>query len=61
MDQVRGGGRQQRGQTVTAVVDKEDTQDQVADYIGEGTMVASNAGDSGVAMMAAMVEDSGGR
>jgi hypothetical protein len=36
-------------------------QDWVANYNGEGTMVASNAGDSGVAMIAATVEDGGTR
>jgi hypothetical protein len=34
------------------VVDNKGTQDWVADYNGEGTMVARDAGDSGVAMMA---------
>ncbi len=42
-------------------VDDEGTQDQVADYYGEETMVARDAGDSGVAMMAATVEDGSGR
>ncbi len=46
---------------MTAAVDKEDTQDQVVDYNGEGTMVVSNAGDSGVVLMATTVEVSGGR
>jgi hypothetical protein len=46
---------------MTVAGDDESTQDRVADYIGEGTMVASDAGDSGVAMMAATVEDGGGR
>ncbi len=56
-----GGGEQQRGRTTTAVVDDKDTQDWVEDYNEEGTMVASNARDSRVAMMAATVEDGGGR
>ncbi len=46
---------------MTAAVDKEDTQDQVADYNRKETTVASNAGDIGLAMMAAMVEDGGSR
>ncbi len=33
----------------------------MADYNGEGMTVASNAGDSGVAMMAATVEDGDSR
>jgi hypothetical protein len=41
-------------------VDDEGTQDRVAEYNGEGTTVASDAGDSGVAMMAATVKDGGG-
>ncbi len=54
-------GRLRQGWTITAVVDDKGMQDWVADYNGEGTTVASNAGDSGVAMMAARVEDGGGR
>ncbi len=56
-----GGGRQRWGQTITVVVNEEDTQDRAADYNGEGRTVTSNAGDSAVAMMAAMVEDGGDR
>ena len=51
----------QQGQTMTAVVDNKGTQDWLADYNGDGTMVASNAKDSEVAMMAVMVEDGSGR
>jgi hypothetical protein len=36
-------------------------QDWAVDYKGEGTVVVSNAGDSGVAMMATTVKDDGGR
>ncbi len=50
-----------RGWTMTAAVDHKGTQDWVANYYGEGMMVASDAGDSRVVMMAAMVEDSSGR
>jgi hypothetical protein len=46
---------------MTAVMDDKDMQDWVADYNGEWTIVANNAGDSGVAMMAAMVEGNGSR
>ncbi len=46
---------------MTAVVDDKGTQDWVADYIREGTTVASNAVESRVAIMAAMVEDGSGR
>ncbi len=46
---------------MTAAEDDEGTQDWVADYNGEGTKVASNTGDSRVAMMAVTVEDGGGR
>ncbi len=42
-------------------VDNKGMQDWVADYNGEWMMVVSGAGDSGVAMMAAMVENGGGR
>jgi hypothetical protein len=41
--------------------DNKGTQDWLADYNGDGTMVASNAKDSEVAMMAVMVEDGSGR
>jgi hypothetical protein len=50
-----------RGWTTTVVVDDKDMQDRLADYKGEGTTVASDAVESGVVMMAAMVEDGGGR
>ncbi len=43
-----------------SAVDDEGTQDRVADYNGEETTVARDAGDSLVAMMAATVEDCGG-
>ncbi len=46
---------------MTAAVDDKETQDRVADYNGEGRTVASNAGNSRLAMMALMVEDGGGR
>jgi hypothetical protein len=46
---------------MTAVVDDKGMQDWVADFNGEGTAMASNARDSGVAMMTAMVKDGGGR
>jgi hypothetical protein len=46
---------------MTVAVDNKGMQDQVADYNGEGTTVASNAGDSGVAIMAVMVEDGSSR
>ncbi len=42
------------------VVGNEGTQDWVVNYNGEGMTVARDAGDSGVAMMAATVEDGGG-
>jgi hypothetical protein len=45
----------------TVAVDNKGMQDWVVDYNGEGMMMACNAGDSGVAMMAVMVEDGGGR
>ncbi len=40
---------------------QQSTQDQVTDYNVEGTMLASNAIESGVAMMAVTVEDGGSR
>ncbi len=46
---------------MTAAVDDKDTQDWVANYNGEGTTVASDVGDSEVAMIAATVEYGGGR
>jgi hypothetical protein len=46
---------------MTAAVDIKGTQDWVVDYNGEGTMVASDAGDSGVVMMATMVEEGVGQ
>ncbi len=58
-DGIRGQRRGRR--MMTAAVDDKGTQDRVVDYNGEGTMMASNAGDSRVAIMAATVEDGGGR
>ncbi len=59
------GGRLRRrtktGWTMTEAIDDKNMQDQVADYNGEGTKVASSNRDSGVVMMAATVEDGGGR
>jgi hypothetical protein len=56
-----GGGRQQQWR-MTKVVDENSTQDQAADYKGEGQeRAARDGGDSGVAMMATAVEDGGGR
>ncbi len=55
------GGGQQGGRTKIVAEDNEGTQDWVADFNREGRTVASNAGDSGVAMMAVIVEDGGGR
>jgi hypothetical protein len=49
-----GGQRRWRRATTGA-------QDWVVDYIREGMTVASNARDSGVAMMAATVEDGNSR
>jgi hypothetical protein len=46
---------------MTAAVDDEDTQDRVSDYNRVEIRVASNTGDSGVAMMAVAVEDGGSR
>jgi hypothetical protein len=45
----------------TAVMEDKGTEDQVAEYNGKGMMVARDAEGSGVAMMAARVEDSGVR
>jgi hypothetical protein len=61
-----GGGRRwrqwtTRGRTTMAALDNKGTQDWVADYNGEGTTVSRDAGDSGVAMMAATVEDGCGK
>jgi hypothetical protein len=55
------GSRQRQGWLTTAVVNGKGMQDWVGDYNGEGMTVGSDAGDSGVAMMAARVEDGGGR
>jgi hypothetical protein len=54
-------GGQRWGQSTTGAMDEEGTQDWAADYNGERTTVASNAGDRGVGMMTAMVEDGGSR
>ncbi len=42
---------------MTAAVDIKGMQDRVVDYNGEETMVASDIGDSGVVMMAALVDE----
>ncbi len=59
-DEDSGGG-QQWGQTMTVAMDIKGMQDWVGNYNREGTTVASNAGDSRVAKMAAAVEDGGSR
>jgi hypothetical protein len=56
-----GGSRQRKGQRMTVAVEDKGTQYWVADFIVEGTMVARDAGVSGVMMMALTVEDGGSR
>jgi hypothetical protein len=46
---------------MAVAVNNKGTQDWVAIYNGQGTTVGSNVVESGVAMMAAMVEDGGSR